>query len=808
MILSLCIRRKKIEERTLNTKVLNTLEFNKIKNTLKDFAGSDAAKMQIESLAPSSDIEEIKRLQQNTGDALSRVMRKGPIKFDGIYDISESLLRLDIGSVLGTGELLRIKSVLQVANVAKQYSYAGADSKDIVFDDSLSTLFESIEPLTYVKNEIERCIIDEETIADDASINLKNIRRKIKVTEDRIHTDLNSYVNSSSASTYLQDSIVTMRDGRYCVPVKAEYRSSVKGVVHDQSSTGSTVFVEPQIVVDLNNKIGDLKAKEAEEIQLILANLSLQITEHTEEIKQDVAALTALDFIFAKAMLAKSMKAVIPVLNDRGYINIKKGRHPLLDPEKVVPIDVYLGKEFNLLVVTGPNTGGKTVSLKTVGLLTLMGQAGLHIPAEEKSEIAVFKEVFADIGDEQSIEQSLSTFSSHMVNIVDILKKADGDSLILFDEIGAGTDPTEGAALAISVLSNLKKRGARIMATTHYSELKLYALQSKGVSNASCEFDVETLRPTYRLLIGLPGKSNAFAISSKLGLSQDIIEDAKTRIDDDDEKFEDVLTKIETQRQALEKDKESIANYKSQIESLKRHYENKTESLEARREKIIEAAKEEAAKILKDAKETADTAIANIHKHGSMTNMKEMEKARTKLGSSLKDVQAPSIKRGVQSKEYKPSDFKLGTGVKVLTLNLKGTVASLPNKNGDLTVKMGILNSQVNIKDLEIIDEPEITAPGFQRGSSGKIKMKKALATPVELNIIGKTTADAIGIMDKYLDDAYLAKLHEVRIIHGKGTGALRKAVQDRLREIKYVDSFRDGVYGEGGAGATIVTFK
>lgn len=791
---------------TLNTKVIKTLELDKILQTLKGFAGSDSAKAQCESLKPLSSLEKIKLAQTQTGDALSRIMRKGPLKFDGIYDISESLLRLEIGSVLGTGELLKIKSVLSVANAAKQYTYASADSKDVVFDDSLSTLFEVIEPLTFVKNDIERCIIDEETIADDASINLKNIRRKIKVTEDRIHTDLNAFVNSSSS--YLQDNIVTMRDGRYCVPVKAEYRSSIKGVVHDQSSTGSTVFVEPQIVVDLNNKIGDLKAKEAEEIQLILANLSLQVSEHSNEIKQDVESLTTLDFIFAKAMLARSMKATAPILNDRGYINIKKGRHPLLDPEKVVPIDIYLGKEFNLLVVTGPNTGGKTVSLKTVGLLTLMGQSGLHIPAEEKSELAVFEEVFADIGDEQSIEQSLSTFSSHMVNIVNILKKADSKSLVLFDEIGAGTDPTEGAALAISVLSNLKNRDARIMATTHYSELKLFALQTKGVSNASCEFDVETLRPTYRLLIGLPGKSNAFAISKKLGLSDEIINDAKTRIDDDDEKFEDVLTKIETQRQALEKDKESIANYKSQIESLKRHYETKTESLEAQRERIISEAKEEAAKILKDAKTTADTAIANIHKHGSMANVKEMEKSRTKLGSSLKDVSAPSIKRGVQTKQYKPSDFKLGTGVKVLTLNLKGTVASLPNKKGDLTVKMGILNSKVNIKDLEILDEPEITAPGFQRGSSGKIKMQKAQTVSMELNIIGKTTADAIGILEKYLDDAYLAKLHEVRIIHGKGTGALRSAVQNYLREVSYVDSFRDGVFGEGGAGATIVTFK
>lgn len=791
----------------MNNKALKTLEFNKIITKLEHYAGSDAAKTQCGQLKPYTSIEEIKLAQTHTNDALSRITRKGPLKFDGVYDIQDSLVRLEIGSVLGTGELLRIKSVLSVANAAKQYSYVSADSKDIVFDDSLNSLFESIEPLTYIRKDIERCIIAEDEIADDASINLKNIRRKIKIAEDRIHTDINSYVNSS-ASSYLQDSIVTMRDGRYCVPVKAEYRSQVDGVVHDQSSTGSTVFVEPKIIVDLNNKIGDLKAKEAEEIQLILANLSLAVSEHISEIKQDIEALTTLDFIFAKGMLAREMKAVKPVLNQHGYINIKQGRHPLLDAEKVVPIDVYLGKDFDLLVVTGPNTGGKTVSLKTVGLLTLMGQAGLHIPADETSEIAVFDQVFADIGDEQSIEQSLSTFSSHMVNIVDILDQATANSLILFDEIGAGTDPTEGAALAISILSTLHKRGARIMATTHYSELKLYALQTKGVSNASCEFDVETLRPTYKLLIGLPGKSNAFAISSKLGLDDSIIADAKTRIDEDDEKFEDVLTQIENKRQALEKDRASIEALKDEIATLKKHYANKVDSLTSQKERIISEAKDEAAKILKEAKTTADTAIANIHKYGKNANLKEMEKSRTKIGSSLKDVQAPSIKRGVQTKQYKPSDFKLGTGVKVLSLNLKGTVASLPNKNGDLTVKMGILNSNVNIKDLEIIDEPDIKAPGLNRSSSGKIKMKKALNISTEVNLIGKTSSDAISTLEKYLDDAYIAHLHEVRIIHGKGTGTLRKAVQNYLKTLSYIDSYRDGNFGEGGAGVTIATFK
>ena len=789
----------------MNTKVLKTLEFHKIIELLKEEAGSDLGRRLCLELTPSTDLHEIKKLQQQTGDALTRIWQKGSVSFSGLYDIGESLKRLEIGSTLGMGELLRISSLLKVANRIKTFSRR----EDADSTDGLDELFEEIEPLTNLNKEIEKCIVSEEEMADDASYNLKNIRRQMKLTNDRIHSQLSNLVNSQSGKTYLQDSLITMRDGRYCVPVKQEYRGNVPGIIHDQSSSGSTLFVEPTAVVELNNKLRELAMKEADEIQIILANLSVLCSEYMAQLKTDMEVLPQLDFIFAKASLAKKMKATMPEFNDNRQINIKKGRHPLLDPKKVVPIDVKLGSDFTLLIVTGPNTGGKTVSLKTVGLLSLMGQAGLHIPATEGSNLAVFKEIFADIGDEQSIEQSLSTFSAHMVNTVNILENADQDSLVLFDELGAGTDPVEGAALGISILNFLKNMGTRTMATTHYSELKLYALSTAGVQNASCEFDVETLRPTYRLLIGIPGKSNAFAISEKLGLPAYIIEDAKSRIDAEDEQFEDVLAELERQKKQIEKDQKTISVYKSQIASLKRDYEYKTKELNEKKDKILSKAREEALDILKEAKETADTAIKNINKYSKSGNTRELEKSRSAVGGKIKKNQSQSsMKTAAPSKTYKPSDFKLGTGVKVLSLNLNGTVASLPNADGNLTVKMGILNSKVNIKDLEIIDEPDIKAPGLTRNSSGKIKMNKSMNVKMEINLIGKTVDEALGELDKYLDDAYLAHLPQVYVIHGKGTGTLRNAVQNHLKKCKYVKSFRNGEHGEGGAGATVVEFK
>lgn len=788
----------------MNEKVLKTLEYNKIINMLKDEAGSDLGRMLCSELKPSNDLNEIKKNQLETDDALKRIWQKGSVSFSGIKDIGESLKRLEIGSTLGVGELLSISSLLKVALRVKTFS-RNEDAER----DSLDDLFESIEPLTNLNKEIEKCIISEDEIADDASFNLKNIRRQVKITNDRIHSQLSSLVNSQNGKTYLQESLITMRDGRYCVPVKQEYRGNVTGIIHDQSSSGSTLFVEPTAVVELNNKLRELSVKEAEEIQIILANLSISCAEYIDRLRCDLKLLPYLDFVFAKANLAKKMKASMPEFNSNRFINIKQGRHPLLDGKKVVPIDVNLGKDFTLLIITGPNTGGKTVSLKTVGLLSLMGQAGLHIPALPGSQLGVFNEIFADIGDEQSIEQSLSTFSAHMVNTVNILEKADPDSLVLFDELGAGTDPVEGAALGISILSFLKNMEVRTMATTHYSELKLFALSTEGVQNASCEFDVETLRPTYRLLIGIPGKSNAFAISQKLGLPQYIIDDAKSRIDADNEQFEDVLAELEQKKRQIEKDKETISVYKSQIASLKRDYEIKNKTLDEKKDKILSKARDEALDILKEAKETADEAIKTINKYGKSGNMKELEKSRSSVGSKIKKNQSSaSMKSSKQKKTYKPSDFKIGTGVKVLSMNLNGSVVTLPNADGNLTVKMGILNSKVNIKDLEIIDEPDIKAPGLNRTGSGKIKMNKSLNVKMELNLIGKTVDEALFELDKYLDDAYLAHLPQVYIIHGKGTGTLRNAIQTHLKKCPYVKSYRNGEHGEGGAGATVVEFK
>ena len=764
----------------MNEKVLKTLEYNKIINMLKDEAGSDLGRMLCSELKPSNDLNEIKKNQLETDDALKRIWQKGSVTFSGIKDIGESLKRLEIGSTLGVGELLSISSLLKVALRVKTFS-RNEDAER----DSLDDLFESIEPLTNLNKEIEKCIISEDEIADDASFNLKNIRRQVKITNDRIHSQLSSLVNSQNGKTYLQESLITMRDGRYCVPVKQEYRGNVTGIIHDQSSSGSTLFVEPTAVVELNNKLRELSVKEAEEIQIILANLSISCAEYIDQLRCDLKLLPYLDFVFAKANLAKKMKASMPEFNSNRFINIKQGRHTLLDGKKVVPIDVNLGKDFTLLIITGPNTGGKTVSLKTVGLLSLMGQAGLHIPALPGSQLGVFYEIFADIGDEQSIEQSLSTFSAHMVNTVNILEKADSDSLVLFDELGAGTDPVEGAALGISILSFLKNMGVRTMATTHYSELKLFALSTEGVQNASCEFDVETLRPTYRLLIGIPGKSNAFAISQKLGLPQYIIDDAKSRIDADNEQFEDVLAELEQKKRQIEKDKETISVYKSQIASLKRDYEIKNKTLDEKKDKILSKARDEALDILKEAKETADEAIKTINKYGKSGNMKELEKSRSSVGSKIKKNQSSaSMKSSKQKKTYKPSDFKIGTGVKVLSMNLNGSVVTLPNADGNLTVKMGILNSKVNIKDLEIIDEPDIKAPGLNRTGSGKIKMNKSLNVKMELNLIGKTVDEALFELDKYLDDAYLAHLPQVYIIHGKGTGTLRNAIQTHLKKM------------------------
>lgn len=792
----------------MNEKALKKLEYNKIIDKLTALAGSGLGKELCASLLPSNDLFEIRARQKETSDALSRIFKKGSLGFYGLHDIRGSLKRLEVGSTLGAGELLHISSVLDATLRVKAY---GARDTEEHAGDSLDEMFTSLEPLSPLNNEIKRCIISEEEIADDASPALKSIRRSMKVTNDKIHEQLNSMVNSSSTRTMLQENIITMRNGRYCIPIKQEYRGQVPGMIHDQSSSGSTLFVEPMAVVKLNNDLKELEIKEQEEIEKILADLSNQAGFEAEKLDTNVKVISQLDFIFARAALSKQMKGSEPIFNDKFIINIKKGRHPLIDPKKVVPIDINLGKDFTLLVITGPNTGGKTVSLKTVGLFTLLGQAGLHIPAFDGSELAVFEEVYADIGDEQSIEQSLSTFSSHMTNTVSILEQANYKSLVLFDELGAGTDPTEGAALAMAILSNLHKRKVCTMATTHYSELKVYALSTEGVCNACCEFDVETLRPTYRLLIGIPGKSNAFAISSKLGLPGSIIEDAKNLIGVQDKSFEDLLSDLEKNRVALENEQLEISKTRQEIDELRRRLEQKNEKLDSSREKLMAEAKEEAMRILSEAKDYADRTIKNFNKWSEQGGIsREMESERSALREKLTQAQSGlSLKNNKKAKKpAKAGEFKLGDAVNVLSLGLKGTVSSLPNAKGDLFVQMGILRSQVNISDLELIDEPVITGPNINRTGSGKIKMSKTATISTEVNLIGKTVDEALSVLDKYLDDAYLSHLPQVTVIHGRGTGALKNAVHSHLKRTKYVKSYREGAFGEGGQGVTIVEFN
>lgn len=788
----------------MNEKVLKTLEFYKIKERLEEYAASQTAKELCRALIPSSDIEEIQKQQKQTSDALQRLIRKGSLSFAGIKDIRPSLKRLSVGASLGIGELLAISSLLDTASRVKSF----ARNKDVELEpDSLDEMFDSLEPLYSLNYELKRCIVSEEEISDEASPNLKSIRRTIKNTNEKIRSQLSSMINNQNTRTYLQENVITMRNGRYCIPVKQEYRGQVAGMIHDQSSTGSTLFVEPMAVVKLNNDIKELMIKEQEEIEKILSILSNTAALNQTELEDNFHILTTLDFIFAKANLSRSYHGSEPIFNDKGIIFLKDARHPLLNPKTVVPSNIHLGDDFYLLIVTGPNTGGKTVSLKTVGLLTLMGQAGLHIPAFEGSKLAVFEEVYADIGDEQSIEQNLSTFSSHMTNTVSILEKADDRSLVLFDELGAGTDPTEGAALATSILSFLRNMQVRTMATTHYSELKVYALSTEGVENACCEFDVETLRPTYRLLIGIPGKSNAFAISSKLGLPEFIIEDAKKRITEQDVAFEDLLSDLETSRVTIEKEQQEIAAYRAEIEQLKKQTLEKQKQLEERKERMIREANEEARKILQEAKDYADETIRKFNKGMSG---KDMENTRGLLREKITAANEKlSYKAQKPSqKQNKPEDFHLGDAVKVLSLGLNGTITSLPNARGDLYVQMGILRSQVNIKDIEKIDEEVITGPNIQRTSSGKIRMSKTSTISPEINLIGKTVDEALSTMDKYLDDAYLAHLSQVRVVHGKGTGALRQAVHKHLKKLKIVKSFRLGEFGEGDAGVTIVEFK
>lgn len=792
----------------MNSKVLRTLEYEKIIDQLVNCAGSLLGKDLCKNLVPSSDIEEIRTMQHETSLALARIYQKGSLSFSGVYDIRGSLKRLEVGSILGTSELLHISKMLDVCSRAKSYDRKDNDETE---PDALDAMFQSLQPLAPLAGEIRRCILSEDEISDDASPTLKSIRRSMNQMNDKVHAQLTSMVNGS-ARTYLQDAVITMRNGRYCLPVKAEYRGQVQGMIHDQSSTGSTLFIEPMAVLKLNNELHELELREEKEIEVILSTLSSRAAAELEPLETNLELLTQLDFIFARAQLSRSYNGSEPIFNEKGIINIKKGRHPLLDKKKAVPIDIRLGKDFELLIITGPNTGGKTVSLKTVGLFTLMGQSGLHIPAFDQSELAVFDDVFADIGDEQSIEQSLSTFSSHMTNIVNILAKATPHSLVLFDELCAGTDPTEGAALAIAILSNLHRQGIRTMATTHYSELKVFALTTPGVENGCCEFNVDTLSPTYRLLIGIPGKSNAFAISSKLGLDDYIIEEARGNLSQKDEDFESLLADLENSRVTISKEQDEINHYKQEIEQLKSRLEQKQESLDASRERILREANEQAHKILRDAKEYADTTIKNFNKFGKAgIDSRAMEQERTRLREKISGVEKKLVIKPAASKASKQlqaKDLHIGDSVKVLSMNLKGTVSTLPNAKGDLFVQMGIMRSQVNLRDLELIPDIETVNPRTTRTGTGKIKMSKSASVSTEINLLGKTVDEALAELDKYLDDAYISHMPSVRVVHGKGTGALRKAVHNYLRKQKHVESYRLGEFGEGDAGVTIVTFK
>lgn len=793
----------------MNTKVLTTLEYNKIIDLLTEKADSEPGKKLCRDLVPSTDLATIRTAQRETKDALARLFRIGSTSFGSNRDLGFSIRSLEIGSSLSMSELLKLASFLD--NVSRIKTYGKKEREDLP-NDSLDVYFEGLTPMTQLANEINRCILSEEEMADDASPKLKSIRRSKLSTNEKIHSQLTSMVNGAYR-TFLQDAVITMRDNRYCIPVKAEYKSQVSGMVHDQSSTGSTFFIEPAAVVNLNNQLKELDLQEQEEIEVILGDLSSQAAVHTSELAADQKIMTTLDFIFAKAKLAMEQNATEPIFNTEHYIQIRKGRHPLLDKKKAVPIDVRLGKDFDLLVITGPNTGGKTVSLKTVGLFTLMGQAGLHIPALDRSELSIFSEVYADIGDEQSIEQSLSTFSSHMTRVVHILQHADADSLCLFDELGAGTDPTEGAALAIAILNYLHDRGIRTMATTHYSELKIYALSTNFVENACCEFDVETLRPTYRLLIGIPGKSNAFAISSKLGLSDEIIHAAKEQISKEDESFEDVIADLEQSRVTIEKEQQEIAEYKERIRTLQEQLQKKNEKIDQAKDKILRDANEKARAILQEAKDVADETIRYFNKAGASADIKELEKKRQKVRDKINEKNGKlalgnTQKKPADQKTVDPKKLKKGDSVKIISMNLKGIVNTLPDARGNLFVQCGIMRMQTNVNDLVPVKEETITAPALQRTNTGKLKMSKSFSVSSEINLLGCTVDEAIAKLDKYLDDAYLAHLPSVRVVHGKGTGALRNAVQSHLKRLKYVKEYRLGEYGEGDAGVTIVTFK
>ncbi len=790
----------------MNEKSLHILEYDKVINMLASQAHSAPGKKLCEELLPMTDLRLIEQAQTETADAVARCIRLGRLSFAGNRDLSFSLNALSLSSCLSMAELIHIAEVCECAARVSKY---GEKEHPEDPSDSLTSRFEALHPLTNVSREIRRCLISEEEVADDASPELKNIRRQRLVIGDKIHTELNHMVNTS-LRTYLQDAVITMRNNRYCLPVKAEYKNAVHGMIHDQSKAGSTFFIEPAQIVEYNNRLSELESAEKEEIEKILLSLSAFAGEYITELAANCKVLTELDYIFAKASLALLMKAGKPEYVNERILEIRKARHPFIDPAKVVPVDIRLGDEYLLLIITGPNTGGKTVSLKTTGLLCAMGQAGLHIPALSTSKLCVFREIYADIGDEQSIEQSLSTFSAHMTNIISILRHADKECLCLFDELCAGTDPSEGAALAISILRSLRDRGSLTMATTHYSELKIFASTAPLTKNASCEFNVETLSPTYKLQIGIPGKSNAFAISSKLGLPNDIIEDARKEITESRENFEDVIAGLGTLKKELEEKEASIEESLAEIEKLRSQLKAQNISLEEKKERILRRANEEAKEILEEAKETADAAIRSYHK-GS--DIRDMEKTRDGLRNAIKDKKknlTPKIPEKTDRKIPKPEEIKKGDYLEIMSMQLTGYVKTLPDAKGNFFVTCGMMQVKTNAKDVCYATEPEKNPQKNSGGKSGNYSgtFSKAKNISPEINLLGQTADEAIANLDKYLDDAYMSHLHSVRVVHGKGTGVLRDAVAKHLRKLSYVESFHLGEYGEGDAGVTIVNFK
>ena len=790
----------------MNEKALHTLEYDKIIQKLVGYAVSPMAKERAAELRPSSAISDIAIWQQETTEATGMALKKGAPSFGGFREIRPQLKRASMAGILSVAELMAIGEFAYVCRKVK--NYARKENKDEVYP-RLDEYFDLIIPLDKLENEISRCILSETEIADDASAGLRSVRKEIKISNDRVKDHLNSVINSSAYRNMLQDFVITIRNDRYCVPVKAEYRSSFPGMIHDQSNTGSTLFMEPLSVIQLNNKIKELQAKEKEEIEKILLMLSDLVTANAISIEGNLELLTQLDFIFAKAALSMSMDGTQPVFNTKGYIDIHKGRHPLLDPKTVVPTDIYLGKEFTTLLITGPNTGGKTVALKTLGLFTLMGQAGLHIPAFDNSELAVFDNVFADIGDEQSIEQSLSTFSAHMTNIVRIMDQVTDNSLVLFDELGAGTDPTEGAALAIAIIKALLEREIRTAVTTHYSELKVFALSTDHVENACCEFSVETLRPTYKLLIGIPGKSNAFAISKRLGLQDYILDSAKEFISQDEAKFEDVITDLEISKKSVKIEQERAEEYRREAEALKKEVERQKEKTKQQKEKILEKAREEAKQIYVKAKEEADSIIKEMNKQAKEANNKNKAlEQRQKLNEKLSTMQADFLRsKRVKPNHKAPENLKVGDRVYVISFDQNGEVLAAPDKNKEVMVQMGIMKMKVPVAELMLDDTPQ-PKEKQQRKQPARAKLSKSQFISAEIDCRGQLVDEAIANIDKYIDDAYLSGLKQVVIIHGKGTGALRAGVQNYLKMNSHVKSYRPGTFGEGEAGVTVVELK